>query len=102
MKAGPVGAVVLLAVTGVVLATGVGRADRKLDTGGQQRQIEQLQREAAEEVRAINEYYRSLPPCPEEDSPGPCFWDARTRGNGLGYSFAIEADGNIVYIPEGK
>ncbi len=28
-----------------------------------------------------------LPPCAEEDSPGPCYWDAQTRGNGLGTSF---------------
>jgi hypothetical protein len=26
-------------------------------------------------------------PCATEDSPGPCFWDAQTRGNHLGHSF---------------
>lgn len=29
----------------------------------------------------------SLPPCPTEDSPGPCHWDAQTQGNGQGTSF---------------
>lgn len=27
------------------------------------------------------------PPCPTEDSPGPCHWDAQTQGNGKGTSF---------------
>lgn len=28
-------------------------------------------------------------PCLAEDGPGPCFWDAQTRGNGIGQSFVI-------------
>ena len=26
-------------------------------------------------------------PCPQEDSPGPCYWDADERGNLVGDSF---------------
>jgi hypothetical protein len=29
----------------------------------------------------------TLPPCAQEDSTGPCVWDARHRGNGVGRSF---------------
>lgn len=29
----------------------------------------------------------ALTPCPTEDSPGPCHWDAQTQGNGQGTSF---------------
>jgi hypothetical protein len=39
-----------------------------------------------------------LAPCPEEDSPGPCYWDAEHRGNGLGTSFWVDADGRIHYL----
>ena len=37
-------------------------------------------------------------PCPTEDSPGPCFWDASERGNGTGRDFWIDANQNS-YIP---
>lgn len=34
----------------------------------------------------------ALPPCVYEDGSGgpiPCYWDARTRGNGIGESYAV-------------
>lgn len=39
----------------------------------------------------------TLGPCDFEDGPGPCYWDAEHRGNGLGDSFVIDADGNVTY-----
>jgi hypothetical protein len=33
-----------------------------------------------------------LKPCPVEDDPGPCFWDAKHRGNGHGRSFIVIND----------
>lgn len=41
------------------------------------------------------------PPCVTEDSSGPCFWNADTRGNGEGLSFFVEADGTVNYIVKG-
>lgn len=41
---------------------------------------------------------RSLRPCAYEDGPGPCVWDAKHRGNGLGHSFILRRDGRIHYI----
>jgi len=38
------------------------------------------------------------PPCIHEDSPGPCYWDARERGNGQGTSFVVDADDVITYV----
>jgi len=37
-------------------------------------------------------------PCAEEDSPGPCVWDAGLRGNGHGASFWRDADGHVHYL----
>jgi len=42
------------------------------------------------------------PPCAEEDSPGPCFWDAGKRGNGEGLSFWVDAEQAVHYEIEGK
>lgn len=39
----------------------------------------------------------SVPACAQEDSPGPCFWDAKTQGNGKGRSFFVDAAGNVYY-----
>lgn len=38
-----------------------------------------------------------MPPCVQEDSPGPCFWDAGERGNGEGSSFWVGADQVVHY-----
>lgn len=31
-------------------------------------------------------------PCEEEDSPGPCYWDAQAQGNQQGKSFVATGD----------
>lgn len=38
-----------------------------------------------------------VPPCMEEDGPGPCFWDAQNVGNGIGTSYFIDANGEFYY-----
>ena len=37
-------------------------------------------------------------PCAEEDSPGPCYWDSATRGNGQGTSFIVNKDQTVTYV----
>lgn len=37
--------------------------------------------------------------CVNEDGPGPCVWDARHTGNGVGHSFFLKKNGHIVYLP---
>ena len=39
-----------------------------------------------------------LMPCADEDGPGPCYWDASTRGNGIGSSFLIDQHGMTWYL----
>lgn len=41
---------------------------------------------------------KRLPACAFEDSKGPCYWDAATRGNGKGRSFWVDAHNRIHYI----
>jgi hypothetical protein len=36
-------------------------------------------------------------PCAQEDSAGPCYWDAKTRGNGVGVSFWVDARQRVHY-----
>jgi hypothetical protein len=43
-----------------------------------------------------------LPACVSEDAAGPCWWDAPNRGNGLGESFIVIEDGNVIYLPESE
>lgn len=38
------------------------------------------------------------PTCAQEDSPGPCYWDAGSRGNGAGQSFWVDADQKVHYL----
>ena len=38
-------------------------------------------------------------PCPTEDSAGPCVWNAKTHGNGLGQSVRGNADQSVTYLP---
>lgn len=33
--------------------------------------------------------YLRMNPCEQEDSNGPCFWNAQRQGNGIGTSFII-------------
>jgi hypothetical protein len=35
--------------------------------------------------------------CAWEDSPGPCFWDAGSSGNGRGHSFYVTRAQRVVY-----
>ena len=37
-------------------------------------------------------------PCAEEDSPGPCYWDAARRGNSHGTSFIVNNDQTVTYV----
>lgn len=38
------------------------------------------------------------PPCATEDASGPCYWDAASRGNGVGRSFLVSADGAVRVV----
>lgn len=37
-------------------------------------------------------------PCVTEDAPGPCYWNADTRGNGHGHSFIVMPDQTLIYL----
>ena len=40
-----------------------------------------------------------VPACVSEDqSVGPCFWDATVSGDGAGASFLVEEDGSVSYV----
>jgi hypothetical protein len=39
-----------------------------------------------------------LAPCASDDGPGPCVWDASSRGNGQGRSFVMYRDGSVMYL----
>jgi hypothetical protein len=41
---------------------------------------------------------RDWKPCANEDTPGPCVWDARHMGNGSGKSFIRRKSGKVVYV----
>lgn len=47
---------------------------------------------------------KPLGPCVQEDSPGPCVWDARHMGNGIGKSFLAlppskgHNGGRVIYL----
>lgn len=45
-----------------------------------------------------DDWTRGYPPCAQEDSPGPCYWDAERMGNGQGQSFVVHADQTVEYI----
>jgi hypothetical protein len=36
-------------------------------------------------------------PCVQEDSPGPCWWDAARQGNGVGQSFWVDRHQAVHY-----
>jgi hypothetical protein len=50
----------------------------------------------------INPAPAPLAACVSEDSPGPCYWDADTRGNGRGTSFVVTEDDTVIYLPESE
>jgi hypothetical protein len=41
---------------------------------------------------------RTFAPCVTEDAPGPCHWDADTRGNGHGISYVVTPDQALIYL----
>ena len=41
-------------------------------------------------VQTADAAVQNMRPCVTEDAPGPCFWDAATRGNRKGVSFWID------------
>lgn len=53
---------------------------------------------SAQLPQGSHEPSQSVPACLEEDSPGPCFWDAQSRGNHRGRSFYVGADGSVTYV----
>lgn len=48
-------------------------------------------------ISAVKVRASGLPVCAEEDSAGPCAWDAWSVGNGVGRSFTVSADGIVTY-----
>ena len=46
---------------------------------------------------ACNYAQHGMTPCPTEDAPGPCYWDAAQMGNEAGYSFTVTADQDVIY-----
>ena len=44
------------------------------------------------------ESFPAIGACAEEDSSGPCYWNATTRGNGVGDSFTVDAAGAVTYL----
>jgi hypothetical protein len=38
-----------------------------------------------------------IKPCAHEDGAGPCYWNARKRGNSKGRSFIVTTDGDVLY-----
>lgn len=60
--------------------------------------------EEAPQVERV-EYWETLRECATEDEtpsesgiPSDCFWNAETRGNGIGRSFWVSGDGQAHYI----
>ena len=49
------------------------------------------------DVESVGEPNGQIAECESEDSAGPCYWDAATRGNGLGESFMVNADQTVIY-----
>ena len=80
----------LVRIGGLALATGVGVLAGVGVAGA-----------PPERVFEAPSYGYSVPPCPTEDSPGPCFWDAATMGNGRGRSFVVGVD-QVVRYADGK
>lgn len=52
----------------------------------------------AETATAQHPWDQSHRPCRGEDSPGPCFWNADSRGNQKGTDFHRDRKGR-VYVP---
>lgn len=48
--------------------------------------------------RTVTPWPAGYPACAFEDSPGPCYWDAPDRGNGLGHSFYVTPGHRLVRL----
>lgn len=44
--------------------------------------------------------FQPLKPLAQEDSPGPGYWDAKTRGNKRGRSFFVDSKGKVTYVTD--
>lgn len=42
--------------------------------------------------------FPAIAACVEEDSNGPCYWDATTRSNGQGDSFTVDGSNVVTYV----
>ena len=73
-------------------ATAEGIADCAVSYSGEEHAEERADCISAVKVRALG-----WPACEEEDSRGPCAWDAWSSGNGVGRSFYVTAQGFTVY-----
>lgn len=49
-------------------------------------------------VSAAFAAFPTIAACAEEDSAGPCYWSASTRGTGTGESFTVDAAGVVTYL----
>lgn len=49
-------------------------------------------------LSSAQDAFPPLAACMEEDSAGPCYWSATTRGNGSGEAFTVDADGVVTLI----
>lgn len=49
-------------------------------------------------LTAPTHHTTTLKPCKYEDSPGPCYWNARKRGNHKGRSFIVTKSGKVYYV----
>lgn len=47
---------------------------------------------------AALETFPAIAACAEEDSAGPCYWNATARGNGAGESFTVDAAGTVTFL----
>lgn len=94
---------ILAAVAGLALTTGPADAVQLEKADREVSRVRVTYVEPARHGRLYVELnngatYR-LKPCRHEDSPS-CYWDARSRGNGIGHSFATVDKVTTYTIPE--
>lgn len=65
---------------------------RNLDTGETGCRAGALCDQESPDLPAVTDWTHGFPPCAYEDGSGgpiPCYWDASTRGNGVGRSYIV-------------